>query len=57
MNNAQNNSTMTTIDLTSANADLLKQSTTATAGLGKWGLKSGNMANGVYFPETQLELT
>lgn len=44
---------MTTIDLTSAKRLTFKAMTTATAGLGKWGLKSGTQwANGVYFPET-----
>ena len=53
MNNAQNNSTMTTIDLTSAKRLTFKAMTTATAGLGQWELRSGNQwKHGVYFPET-----
>ena len=53
MNNAQNNSTMTTIDLTLCKApSSCKAMTTATAGIGRVRTRRAahNWANGIYFP-------
>ena len=53
MNNAQNNSTMNIIDLSFAKRLTFKVMNEATAGLGRWELKSGSeFKNTIHFPES-----